>query len=129
MSIFKNILKIIFYLLNLIVIIIYLYPGSIVGYIFYGDLNKQYQITKDFVISSNHFYVFFFLSIFGILSYFNHKKLSFIIKYIFLSSIILEILHLLIPNRSFQYSDLFGNITGVLFSVLLLNIYNFWRKK
>jgi len=68
------------------------------------------------------------LSLIGLISYYKSKKLL-IINYLILSSIILEVLHLVIPNRSFQYSDLFGNIVGVLLSILLFNIYNFWRKK
>ena len=79
-------------------------------------------------ISSNHVYAFLALSLIGLISYYKSKKLL-IINYLILSSIILEVLHLVIPNRSFQYSDLFGNIVGVLLSILLFNIYNFWRKK
>ena len=40
----------------------------------------------------------------------------------------LELSHLVIPNRSFQFSDLFGNILGVLISILIIKIYNKVRK-
>ena len=50
--------KLIFYFLNIILIILYLFPGSIFGYFLYNDLNIQPQITRDFIISSNHFYAF-----------------------------------------------------------------------
>ena len=121
--------KILFNIINSIFVILYIYPGSILGFLVYGELNKQPQITKDFMyISSNHIYGFLALSLIGLIGYYKSKKLL-IINYLILSSIILEVLHLVIPNRSFQFSDLFGNIVGVLLSILLFNTYNFWRKK
>ena len=119
--------KLIFQIINIIFIILYVYPGSILGFIINKDFSKQPQITSDFMlISSNHVYAFLVLSLTGILSYFNVQKV--IIFYLFFISIILELFHLLIPNRSFQFSDLFGNILGVLISLLILIIINFWRK-
>ena len=121
--------KILFNIINSIFVILYIYPGSILGFLVYGELNKQPQITKDFMyISSNHIYGFLALSLIGLIAYYKSKKLL-IINYLILSSIILEVLHLVIPNRSFQFSDLFGNIVGFLLSILLFNLYNFWRKK
>ncbi len=121
-------IKILFNIINTIFIIFYIYPGSILGFLIYSDLNKQPQLTSDYFVSSNHVYAFMALSLLGLLAYYKKKKI-FILNYLILSSIILEILHIVIPNRSFQYSDLFGNIVGVLLSFLLFNIYYFWRKK
>ena len=122
----SNILKITFHFLNIITIFLYLFPGSILGWIFYKDLTKQPQLTDDFIsISSNHFYVFFVLSIIGILSYSKHKKFNLLIKYLLLLSVILELSHLLIPQRSFQLGDLFGNILGVMVTII---IYKIWKK-
>ena len=121
--------KILFNIINTITIILYVYPGSILGFLIYGEFHKQPQITQDFLsISSNHVYTFFLLSSVGLIAYYKSNKIL-ILNYLILSSIILEILHLLIPNRSFQYGDLFGNITGVLMPILLFTIFNFWRKK
>ena len=121
--------KILFNIINTIFIILYVYPGSILGFLIYGELHKQPQLTPDFIsISSNHLYAFLILSLLGLVAYYKSKKL-FILNYLILGSIILEVLHLIIPNRSFQYNDLFGNIAGVLLSILLFNIYNFWRKR
>ena len=121
--------KILFHILNTIFIILYIYPGSILGYLIYRNFSKQPQLTSDFFgISSNHVYAFFLLSVLGLFGYYKVKKF-FIIYYLIFISIILEILHLIIPNRTFQFDDLFGNIVGVLFSIILINIYNFWRKK
>ena len=121
--------KILFNIINTIFIVLYVYPGSILGFLIYGELHKQPQLTPDFIsISSNHLYAFLVLSLLGLFAYYKSKKL-FILNYLILGSIILEVLHLVIPNRSFQYSDLFGNIIGVLLSIILFNVYNFWRKK
>ena len=121
--------KILFNIINTTFIILYVYPGSILGFFIYGELHKQPQLTPDFIsISSNHLYAFLVLSLLGLAAYYKSKKL-FILNYLILGSIILEVLHLIIPNRSFQYNDLFGNIAGVLLSILLFNIYNFWRKR
>ena len=121
--------KILFNIINAIFIVLYVYPGSILGFLIYGEFHKQPQITEDFLsLSSNHVYAFFVLSLLGLISYYKTKKI-FILNYLILSSIILEVLHLVIPNRSFQYQDLFGNIVGVLMSILLFSIFNFWRKR
>ncbi len=121
-----KITKIFFHLINLIFLIFYLYPGSISGFLVYGDFSKQPQITPDFYLSSNHVYAFIFLTLFGLISHINKKKIIF---YFIFISIVLELAHLVIPNRSFQFSDLFGNMLGVLISILILYIYNYLEKK
>ena len=120
-------IKILFQVLNVIFIIIYVFPGSILGYFLYRDFTVQPQITGDFLVSSNHVYAFLVLSLIGLFAYYKSSKVI-ILNYLILISIILEVLHLVIPNRSFQYSDLFGNIIGVLLSILLINIFKFWRR-
>ena len=119
--------KIIFHILNIIFVFLYIYPGSLLGFLIYKDISKQPQIAPDFVVSSNHLFVFFLLSSLGLISYL--KNLKIIILYLILSSISLELLHLFIPNRLFQFSDLFGNIVGVLVPIFILILFNFWRKK
>ena len=121
-------IKILFHILNVIFVFLYIYPGSLLGFLIYKDISKQPQISTDFfMLSSNHVYAFILLSSIGLISYF--KSLKVIILYLILSCIILELLHLFIPNRSFQFSDLFGNIIGVLVPIFILILFNFWRKK
>ena len=122
----SSIFKITFHFLNIITIFLYLFPGNIFGWLFYKDLKIEPQFTNDFIsISSNHFYLFFVLSIIGILSYSKHKKFNLLIKYLLLLSVILELSHLLMPQRSFQLDDLFGNILGVVVTIV---IYKIWKK-
>ena len=117
--------KFIFYLSNLILLVLYLFPGSLLGCFLYNDCQLQPQLTKDFLVSSNHFYTFGLLSIIGLFTYKNSNKLNFLNLYLILLSIILEILHIFIPVRSFEFSDLFGNLLGVLI-ILMINF--FYRK-
>ena len=69
MIIFFSKFKIIFYFLNVILIFLYLFPGSLLGIIIYDNKKIQPQLTPDFFISSNHFYVFTLISIIGFLSF------------------------------------------------------------
>ena len=124
MSRFFSTYKIIFYTLNILLIIIYLYPGSLLGWIIYDNKSIQPQITPDFVISSNHFYVFVLISIIGFLTFANSKKNILLISYLIFLSVTLEIFHLVIPERSFQWSDLIGNLLGVIVVILLNNFIN-----
>ena len=117
--------KFIFYLSNFILLVLYLFPGSLLGCYLYNDCQLQPQLTKDFLVSSNHFYTFGLLSIIGLFTYKNSNKLNFLNLYLILLSIILEILHIFIPVRSFELSDLFGNLLGV--SIVLT--INFFYKK
>ena len=118
----KNFFKIGFYSANIILIILYLFPGSILGWFLYDDKLIQPQITRDFIISSNHIYAFFLLTSLGIFSFYNTKKINFLIVYLFLLSIILELFHIIIPNRGFEMSDLLGNIVGVILVILIYKI-------
>ena len=122
-----KILKNSFYVLNIVLFIFYLFPGSILGCILYNDCYIQPQLTRDFLVSSNHFYVFFILSAIGFLSFSkNLKKISY---YLILLSILLELLHIIIPNRGFEVADLLGNILGVLSSLILFKLFIFRRLK
>ena len=116
--------KIIFYLMNFLLIFSYLFPGSLIGWLFYGNIKKQPQITSDFIISSNHFYVFIIISIIGFFTFIKIKQVKNLIIYLILLSLILEIFHLFIPERSFQWSDMFGNLFGVFIVILIKNLIN-----
>ena len=122
---FFSYLKIVFYIANLVLIVLYVFPGSILGWLLYGNVALQPQITSDFLVSSNHVYAFTAISILGYLSY-EKNKLNFIFIYLFFLSILLEVLHLIIPNRGFEFSDLFGNVLGVLLIYSYQKIYDYF---
>ena len=116
--------RIIFYSLNIFLITLYLFPGSLVGWFIYGNKKIQPQITPDFIISSNHFYIFILISAIGFFSYKNQNQIKNLIIYLVLLSLILEIFHLFIPERSFQLSYLFGNFLGVIVVIFVRKLIN-----
>ena len=120
--------RVIFHISNILLIALYLYPGSIMGWLLYGNIQKQPQITSDYVLfSSNHIYAFLILSILGLFSYYS-KNIKILFLYLFFISIFLELLHYVIPQISFEFKDLFGNFFGVLIIFLVFNIYKFFKK-
>ena len=116
--------KIFFYVIILILIILYLFPGSLLGCIFFDNCKVQPQITEDFIISSNHFYAFGLVTILGYLTFFNSKKLKRVLYYLLVISVLLEVFHIGIPERSFQWADLFGNLFGVIVVIFVKNLIN-----
>jgi VanZ family protein len=117
--------KFIFYLSNFILLVLYLFPGSLLGCYLYNDCQLQPQLTKDFLVSTNHLYAFSLLSVIGLFTYNSSNKLNLLNIYLVLLSIVLEISHLFIPERGFELSDLFGNLLGV---SIVLTINFFYRK-
>ena len=120
---FKN--KYIFYISNIVLIILYLSPCSILGYILNKDCKLQPQITQDFIVSTNHLYAFVIFSIIGYLTFNKSSQFIFLTIYLVFLSIILEILHYFIPDRSFEIPDLFGNLMGV---IMIMIIIYFFKK-
>tara|TARA_Y100000590_G_C15578084_1_gene961250 strand:+ start:483 stop:878 length:396 start_codon:yes stop_codon:yes gene_type:complete len=116
--------KIIFLTLNLFLVFLYLFPGSLPGKVLYGDLKIQPQITPDFIVSSNHFYVFLLISVIGFFTFVKSNQIRILMVYLILLSIVLEFLHIVIPERSFQWSDLFGNLFGVIVVILINKFIN-----
>ena len=117
--------KYIFFILNFFLIFLYLFPGSLLGLFIYNDLSLQPQITPDFIISTNHLYAFLITSTVGFLTYNKSNQFIYISFYLIILALILEVLHYFIPERNFQYSDLFGNLFGVL---IILILFIFFKK-
>ena len=117
--------KIFFYVINLLFIALYLFPGRLLGCIFFDNCIVQPQITSDFFfISSNHFYAFGLVTILGYFTFLNSEKLKQVLYYLLVISILLEVFHIVIPERSFQWSDLFGNLLGVVVVIFVQNLIN-----
>ena len=118
-----NIIKYSYFLLIIILIIIYLYPGSLIGYFLYGNLETQPNIISNPIGTSiNHMIYFCLITILAYLIKSKSKNLLINLKFIFFLSIFLELLHLIIPNRAFEYFDLIANIIGVLLAIFLLKL-------
>ena len=117
--------KFIFYLFNFFLILLYLYPGSLLGCFLYDDCKLQPQITADFIISTNHLYAYIVLSIIGFLTYRKNNQFNILSIYLIFLSILLEVLQYFVPDRSFEFPDLFGNLTGVIITII---IFYFFKK-
>ena len=59
-----------FYLSTVFLLILYLFPGSLIGYFLYGDIRLQPNLISNPIGTSiNHLIVFFYLSTIGLLGY------------------------------------------------------------
>ena len=117
-------LKSIFYITVLLLIILSLYPGSLIGYFLYGNLYQQPNlIANPFGTVINHFISYIYISLLGFLLYSRSKNFQKLFYGLLFLSIILEVLQLVIPIRTFQLGDLIGNLLGVLVAYFLVKIY------
>ena len=119
-------LKFIFHIFNIVVICLYLFPGSLLGCFIYGDCGKQPTLVGDPSIPYNHVIAFTLLSIVGILAY--KHKLKFVLSYLLIISIFLEVFHILIPNRGYEFTDIVANVIGVLLAYIIFKIYDVSKK-
>ena len=121
-------MKFIFHIANILLIVFYLFPGSITGCLLYNDCKTQPQLTPDFIVSSNHVYVFTIISLLGFVTYAKDKVFKIIVAYFFFIAIFLELAHIIIPGRSFEVKDLGGNIFGVVISLVIFLIFKLRKK-
>ena len=121
-AIFK-LLKYSYYFSLAILFILYLFPGSLIGYFLYENLGQQPDLIPNPIGTSiNHLISFVFLSSLAFIVRVREKKFINSFKFLFFTSILLEIFHYFIPNRAFEYYDLFANFTGVIFAYLFIQL-------
>ena len=119
-TIFK-LLEYSYYFSLFILFVLYLFPGSLIGYFLYGNLGRQPDLIPNPIGTSiNHLISFIFLSFIAFIL--RVRKQNFInsFQFLFFISIFLEFLHRFIPNRAFEYYDLLANTIGVVFAYLLI---------
>ena len=122
-------LKFIFHISILLLIIISLYPGSLLGYLLYGDWGQQPNLIENpFGTSINHFTAYFCISILGLCLYLRSKNFKKMFYGLIILSIILELFQFIVPNRAFELYDLMGNFIGVLVAYFLVKIYLHFNK-
>ena len=122
-------LKFILHLSILFLIIISLFPGSLLGFLLYGDLGRQPDIIDNpFGTAINHFIYYFYISMFGLCLYLRNRNFQKVVYGLFFLSIVLEVLQFIVPNRAFEIYDVFANFAGVLVAYLLVVIYKFLNK-
>ena len=132
-------LKFIFYISILLLIVITLYPGSLLGILWYGDpilqpnlaLNPYYELMPRhlFTLAStiNHFIAYFYVALLGLCLYVRSRYFQKIVYLIFFLSIFLEVLQFIVPRRVFEIYDVLANLAGVLLAYCLIKIYKLWN--
>ena len=116
--------KYLFYFSLIVLLILYLFPGSLIGYILYGNFGKQPDLISNPIGTSiNHLIFFFYVSIIGFIFRINQKTFLNSFSFLFLVSITLELLHYIIPNRAFELNDLYANSIGVLLAYLTFKFF------
>ena len=121
--------KLIFHSSILFLIILSLFPGSLLGLLLYNDLSRQPNlIDNPFGTTINHFIYYFYVTTLGLFIYLRTKNFQKLVYGLFFLSLMLEFLQLIVPNRAFQLYDLIGNFLGVLVAYFLVKIYLFFSK-
>ena len=132
-------LKFIFYISVVLLIVITLYPGSLLGLLICGDLGFQPNLAKNPYFTPipihlythasilNHFIAYFCVSMLGLYLYLRSHNFQKIVYGLFFLSIFLEILQLIVPRRAFEIYDISANFAGVLVAYCLLKIYKIWK--
>ena len=101
-----------------------MFPGSLIGYFLYGNFEKQPNfISNPIGTSINHLVFFFYLGILGFIFRSDQRKFINSFSFLFLISIILELLHHFIPNRAFELKDLYANSLGVLMAYIIFKFF------
>ena len=121
-------MKLIFHIANILLILFYFFPGSIIGCLLYNDCKIQPQLTPDFIVSSNHVYVFAIISLLGFVTYAKDRAFKIIIAYFFFIAVFFELAHIITPERGFEVKDLGGNILGVVISLVIFLIFKLRKK-
>ena len=119
-NIILKLLEYIYYFSLIILFILYLYPGSLIGYFLYGNLEQQPNlIPNPMGTSINHLIFFSYITTLALIIRSKAVNIFTDYKMILFISFILEILHFVIPNRAFEFYDLIANILGVLIIIFI----------
>ena len=119
-NIILKLLEYIYYFSLIILFILYLYPGSLIGYFLYGNLQQQPNlIPNPMGTSINHLIFFSYITTLALIIRSKAVNIFTDYKVILFISFILEILHFVIPNRAFEFYDLIANILGVLIIIFI----------
>ena len=115
-----KLLEYIYYFSLVILLILYLFPGSLIGYFLYGNLGQQPNLIPNPIGTSiNHLIFFSYITILALIIRPKVKNILTDYKIILFISFILEILHFIIPNRAFEFYDLIANMLGVLIIIFI----------
>ena len=128
-TIMKNIIlkSLVYICFQYLLIILYLFLKSDwISFIWKFKLSAN-LITNPIGTSINHLIFFSYITALALITRSRIKNIFNNYKAILFASCILEISHLIVPNRAFEIKDLIANIVGVVI-VLLINYFVKWSK-
>ncbi len=118
----------VYYFSLIVLLILYLFPGSLIGYLLYGNLGQQPNLIANPIGTSiNHLIFFSYITVLATILRVRVKNIFTDYLIIIFIACLLEIFHLIVPNRAFELYDLIANLIGVVI-ILLINSFVKWRK-
>ncbi len=119
-NIVLNLFTYLYYFSLIALIILYVFPGSLIGYFLYGDLGKQPNLVENPIGTSiNHLFCFMYLATLAVICNLKQSRIYNNFYFLCFTSVFLEIAHFIIPNRAFEFYDLVANLVGILIIFIL----------
>ena len=135
-----NLSKSIFYILLIFLLINCLFPGSLMGYLIFEDIDRYPSLADNPIYQPlpikfypigdliNHFILYFIITLAGYNAFLKNKRFKNLFYFMLFLSVFLELPHLVIPNRTFEFYDIAANLSGVIFAYFVIAIYRFYCK-
>tara|TARA_Y100000591_G_C21246635_1_gene411607 strand:- start:30 stop:428 length:399 start_codon:yes stop_codon:yes gene_type:complete len=119
-----SLIKYLYYFSLIGLLVLYFFPGSILGYFFYKDFSQQPDLFPNPLgISINHLLAFSYLSLICLIRSGNNISFNRNVFFLIALSILTELSHIIIPQRSFEYFDLFANLLGTSIAIIVVFFY------
>ena len=115
--------KLSFYLWLSFIFLVSVYPGNLINLVLIGDPTTYPGGDKV-----SHFLSYFVLGVLFNLSYKKNNFFKIMISFLVLFSIIMELLHMVIPNRYYENFDLLMNFLGLVIGVYIINIHQLFSR-
>jgi len=113
----------------LILIVLSIWPGSLLGHLFYGDWTQEVALfPNSSLITLNHFFAYLYISLIGFFVYVKSKNFGKTVFGLFILATVLETIQIIIPNRTFESIDLISNILGIVVAYCIIRIYLLFNK-
>ena len=120
---FINFYKLSFYFWLLFIFVVSIYPGNLINLVLIGDPTTHPGGDKV-----SHFLTYFVLGVLFNLSYKKNSFFKVMIGFLIFFSIIMELLHMVIPNRYYENFDLLMNFLGLVIGVYIINIHQLFSR-
>ncbi len=106
-----------FYLWFSFIFLVSIYPGNLINLVLIGDPTTHPGGDKV-----SHFLTYFILGVLFNLSYKKNSFFKVMIGFLIFFSILMELLHMIIPNRFYENFDLLMNFLGLVIGIYIINI-------